>query len=294
MKAAVDIGTNSMRLLVVDGDGNEVTRMQEVTGLGQGVSSTGRLSAEAIARTVAVLARYGEAMREHGVTAARAVATSASRDASNREEFFDRAEQAMGLRPELITGVEEAELSFTGATAGLDLPRPHVVVDIGGGSTEFVWGLDGGIEAVSVDVGSVRLTERLLPDRPADFEQLVAAYHHCDGLFSRTSLPEQVGTMVGVAGTWTSLGAIGLDLPAYDRSRVHLSTLTRMSVDRLVVRLAALTIEATARIPALDPKRAPVILGGAVIARETMRRLGALEVVVSEHDLLDGIVARLA
>lgn len=294
MRAAVDIGTNSMRLLVVDDTGAERIRLQEVTGLGQGLGASGRLSPAAIDRTVSVLGDYGRIMRQEGVDIARAVATSASREAENREEFFDRAEEALGVRPQLITGVEEAELAYTGATAGLDLPRPFVVVDIGGGSTEFVWGLDGGIEAISVDVGSVRLTERLLPDRPADFDQLVSAYHHVEGLFIRAELPTEIGTMIGVAGTWTSLAAIALDLPAYDRARVHRSMIERTVVDRMVVRLAGSTIEETAAIPALDPKRAPVILGGSVIAREAMRRLGVREVMVSEHDLLDGVIARLA
>lgn len=294
MKAAVDIGTNSMRLLIVDDTDTERIRLQEVTGLGQGLGATGRLSPDAIERTVTVLADFGRVMRQEGVDTVRAVATSASRDAENRAEFFDRAEHALGVRPHLITGVEEAELAYIGATAGLELPRPHLVVDIGGGSTEFVWGLDGGIEAISVGVGSVRLTERLLPDRPADFEQLVSAYHHVEGLFVHADLPNQIGTMIGVAGTWTSLSAIALDLPAYDRARVHQSVIDRSVLDRLVVRLAGLTIEQTAALPALDPKRAPVILGGSIIAREALRRLGAQQIVVSEHDLLDGVIARLA
>jgi exopolyphosphatase / guanosine-5'-triphosphate,3'-diphosphate pyrophosphatase len=292
-KAAVDIGTNSMRLLVVDDAGAELERIQVVTGLGKGVFASGRLAEDAVERTLEVLEEFGRLMGEHGVTRARAVATAASRAAENREVFFDRAESAVGVRPDLIAGDEEARLSFLGATAGLDRPGPFVVVDIGGGSTEFVWASDGEVTGVSTDIGSVRVTERLLPDRPADFEQLVAVYHHADGQFRHVDVPVEPSTVIGVAGTWTSLAAIALDLPAYDRRRVHHSLIGRHALDRLVVRLAGLTVEETAEIPALDPRRASVILAGSLIAREVMRRLGVMEVLVSEHDLLDGIVAGL-
>lgn len=293
MKAAVDIGTNSMRLLVVD-DGVEVERHARVTGLGRGTDASGRLSEEAIARTVAVLAEYGEALRRHGVQHARAVATSASRDAANREEFFDRAEEVLGVRPELIAGTEEAGFAFVGATGGVDAPGPYLVVDIGGGSTEFVFDDDGTVVATSVDIGSVRLTDRMaLEERPVDFDRLERASELVESLISSVRLPDRIETCIGVAGTWTSLSAIALGLEAYDRARVHQSAIGRNTLDRLVLRLAASTVEETARIPALDPDRAPVILGGAVVAREVMRFLGLDEVTVSEHDLLDGVVAAL-
>ncbi len=291
--AAIDIGTNSMRLLVVDADTGEMDRRQQVTGLGRGVDATGRLDEEAMERTVTVLEGYGTIMAELGVDRARAVATSACRDAANRQEFFDRAEAALGVRPQLISGVEEAALSYRGATSDAPGPGPFLVVDIGGGSTEFVWEASEGVVGESVQVGSVRLTERLLPTRPATFDDLVTAGRHTEGLFAQVRLPEGDHRMIGVAGTWTSLAAISLDLAAYDPERVHHSVLTRTDVERLVERLAALTVEETAAIPALDPARAPVILAGGVIAREAMRRAGTSDVLVSEHDLLDGVAAAL-
>ena len=282
-----------MRLLVVDSNTGEVDRRQQVTGLGRGVDASGRLDPEAVERTVMVLESFGTVMTELGVDHARAVATSACRDAANRDEFFDRAEAALGVRPQLISGSEEAELSYRGATSDAPGPGPFLVVDIGGGSTEFVWEASGGVVGESVQVGSVRLTERLLTARPAPFDDLVTAGRHTEGLFAPVRLPEGGYRMIGVAGTWTSLAAIALELPAYDREKVHHSVLTRIDVERLVERLAALTVEETAAIPALDPARAPVILAGAVIAREAMRRAGTSDVLVSEHDLLDGVVASL-
>lgn len=294
MRAAVDIGTNTVRLLIVDDEGAEQVRLTRVTGLGKGTDASGRLAPDAIARTVGVLARYGDAMRSAGVRAARAVATSATRDAENRDEFLDAAEQALGIRPETITGIEEARLAFAGATAGMSGPGPFLVVDVGGGSTEFVWERDGTVDAVSVDIGSVRLTDRLLPERPASFDAVERAMRHVEALIvAGVGEVPAFGTVIGVAGTWTSLAAISLGLPAYDRDAVHRSRLARIDVDRLVERLASMTVEETAAIPSLDPARAPVILAGAVVAREAMRFLGATEVLVSEHDLLDGVIAGL-
>jgi len=289
MKAAVDIGTNSMRLLIVADDGSEAGRWVRVTGLGRGLDSSGALSEDAIARTVEALSEFGREMADKGVAVARAVATSASRDASNRDEFLDRAEQALGIRPEVIPGTEEAELSYRGATLGRS--GSFVVVDIGGGSTEFVWTGDSGVEGVSVDIGSVRLTDRMLGMRPVPFEILEIASRHVAQLFEGLAVPE--AAVIGVAGTWTSLAAMAANLPEYDRSRVHGSTLARPAIDHAVGWLAAHTIEETEAIPSLDPARAPVILGGAVVAREVMRHLGCTEVTVSEHDLLDGVVAAL-
>jgi exopolyphosphatase / guanosine-5'-triphosphate,3'-diphosphate pyrophosphatase len=293
-RAAVDIGTNSMRLLIVDADGTEVGRWQQVTGLGRGLAASGRLSEEAIGRTVEALAGYGREMAAARVDRRRAVATSASRDAANRAEFFDRAEQALGVRPELIEGEEEAALSYAGATADGPGEGPFLVVDIGGGSTEVVHQDDAGsVTGTSFDVGSVRLTERHLPDRPAPFDQLEAAAAHVAGILSRLAPPGGGPTVIGVAGTWTSLAAMALDLPAYDRDAVHHSTLDRRTVDVLVLDLARRSVTETERIPSLDPGRAGVILAGAVIAREVMRRLSVDRVTVSEHDLLDGVIATL-
>lgn len=294
MKAAVDIGTNSMRLLVVDEDGTEIGRWAKVTGLGRGVDAAGRLSEEAISRTVATLSTYGDVIREHGVTRARAVATSASRDAANRDEFFDRAEAVLGFRPEVIQGTEEAGLSYRGATSGVVAPGPYVVIDVGGGSTELVFEDDGSIVGTSVDIGSVRLTDRMdLERRPVEFDRLDEAAGLVEAIIGFVRLPPHIGTAIGVAGTWTSAAAIALELPDYDRDRVHESTIGRLVMDRLVLRLAAMSVEDTAHIPALDPARAPVILGGVIVAREVMRLVGVDTVLVSEHDLLDGVVATL-
>jgi exopolyphosphatase/guanosine-5'-triphosphate,3'-diphosphate pyrophosphatase len=293
VRAAVDIGTNSMRLLIVDGAGVEIGRWQTVTALGRGVDSEGRLNEAAVARTVEALARYGELMRHHRVERARAVATSASRDAANREEFFDRAESALGVRPEVIDGGAEALLAYRGAAASATGAAPYVVVDIGGGSTEFVFESDGVVVATSVDIGSVRLTDRLLGHRPVSFEELEEAARHVDGLVSTAVVPETIGTAIGVAGTWTSLAAIVLDLPAYQPERVHGFVISRTDIEHLIARFAAQTLEETAAIPALDPARAPVILSGAIVARESLRRLGVLEATVSERDLLDGVIASL-
>jgi exopolyphosphatase / guanosine-5'-triphosphate,3'-diphosphate pyrophosphatase len=271
-----------MRLLLVDEDGTELVRLSRITGLGRGVDSTGLLSADAIDRTIAVFEEFaglcGDARR-------RAVATSATRDAANRDDFLDRAELALGVRPEMISGIQEAELAYLGATAGRD--DECVVSDIGGGSTEFVYrSVD--LHAVSIDIGSVRLTDRLLPDRPAAYESVAIAGEHVEGLFSKVVVPGGLA-VVGVAGTWTSLAAIA----AGRGGSVHGMALDRLTADRLVVRLAGLSLAETEQLPGLDPARAPVILGGAVIAREVIRRLAADEVTVSERDLLDGIVAGL-
>lgn len=293
--AAVDIGTNSMRLLVVDqvGDGiAELGRYERVTGLGKGVDATGILSEEAIDRTLLALAEFGGRMEKFEIEKRRAVATSASRDASNREKFFDRAELALGVRPELIPGEVEAALSFKGATGGIPFVGPYLVIDIGGGSTEFVTA-DGGR---SFDIGSVRLTDRVLAARvladrvladwPATPEQLAAARGAVGEMFLPVTAFE--GRVIGVAGTWTSLASI--ENPEKD---AHLATLSAAQVTALAERLAGLTVEATAALPGLDPARAPVILAGAVVAEGALAACDAAEVTISEHDLLDGIVAEL-
>lgn len=289
--AAVDIGTNSTRLLVVEHSGDssrELERRTTVTGLGRGVDRAGQLADDAMTRTVETLNRYARRAGELRVERVVAVATSATRDASNREEFLRAAETALGVRPKVISGEEEARLAFAGAAAGFSNPASLLVVDIGGGSTEFV--TDDA--AHSADVGSVRLTERTLPDRPASFEQLQHAARHAAGLLARLPVPAGVSEVIGVAGTWTSLSAIAQELPGYDRAAVHHSRLARLDVDRLVVSLAARTLDETAAIPSLDPARAPVILGGAIVARECMRRIGTDHVLISEHDLLDGLAAQ--
>ena len=282
----VDIGTNSMRLLVTDGV-EDVGRWVEVTGLGRGVDRTGALSPDRIEETLGALARFGAEMDASGVGRRAAIATSASRDAANREDFFDLAESALGVRPRLVTGEEEARLAFAGAIYQVKAAGPIVVSDIGGGSTEFVTAED----EVSVEIGSVRLTEREIPTRPAPSTELEAARAVVAGLFSDVDL--ETRTLIGVAGTWTSLAAISQGLPKYTRDRAHHHRVSRRALADAVNSLSSMTLEETAAIPSLDPKRAPVILAGALVAEGVMDILGIDEVLVSEHDSLDGVAMEL-
>ena len=296
--AAVDIGTNSTRVLVADvaDDGAFTVRERRtvITGLGRGVDATGEISAEGMARTIAVLEEYGAIIRRSAVAAVRAVATSASRDAANRDEFVRRAVAALGTAPEVIPGEEEAALTFRGATGGLAADLPVLVIDPGGGSTEFVLGRTSPEYSISVDIGSVRLTERHLTERPATPEQVETAAQAARSLIAMVRLPEAPATVVGVGGTVTSLAAIALDLPAYVREEVHGSVLTADDIAGLVDSLAALSLPELEAIPSLDPARAPVILGGAVVVSEALRRAGSERLVVSDHGVLLGVALALA
>lgn len=276
----VDIGTNSMRLLICDSRG-DIGRWVEVTGLGRGVDASGVLSEEAIGRTIDVFDRFGGLMESHEVDARRAIATSATRDAANRDSFLDRAEKALGVRPDVIGGAEEGMLAYLGATTDLS-GSEYVVSDIGGGSTEFVTA----DSVVSVDIGSVRLSDRLLTHRPPPSEQLEAARNHVAELFAGVRVS---GDVVGVAGTWTSLAAVDLGLDVYDPEVVHHHRMERRGLDLLIDRLAAMTVEQTAAIPSLDPKRAPVFLSGAVVAAAVFDVAGVDTVTISERDSLDGV-----
>ena len=283
----VDIGSNSMRLLITDGF-EEFERQVEVTGLGRGVDSTGVLSDRAVEDTLEVLRRFGGLLEAFGVQRRLAIATSASRDASNREAFFDGCETALGIRPTLITGSEEARFAFRGATSGLAVSGPVVVSDIGGGSTEFVWA----DREISIDIGSVRLTDRHLPARPASSTQVREALDAVHTLFDGVS-PAGGETLVGVAGTWTSLAAMDQELAPYDPDLVHGYLIGRADLGRWIAKLAERTIEETAALAGLDPKRAPVILAGAVVALGVMDVLGADEATVSERDTLEGAAKHL-
>ncbi|MEX1038205.1 MAG: exopolyphosphatase [Acidimicrobiia bacterium] len=282
----VDIGTNSIRLLITSLQA-EVGRWVEVTGLGHGVDRTGMLSESAVAATLDVFAGFGSLMDRYDVRRRKAIATSASRDAANRDEFFVSAGDLLGVMPTLITGAEEAFYAFTGATRSMADRSRVVVSDIGGGSTEFVTSET----SASVDVGSVRLTDRILVDRPSTASQIEKAAQHVRELFA--GVPAGNGDAIGVAGTWTSLAAVSLQLPDYDRASVHGHQLDRRDLELLVHTLSGMTIEETASIPALDPRRAPVILAGAVIAREVLHHLDMDEIKVSERDTLDGVAAEL-
>lgn len=292
---AVDIGTNSMKLLIADRTPqglSEIAREVRVTRLGHGLDTTGVLAEAAIERTVDVLEEYGHLMNEAGVDERRAVATSASRDAANAYVFLDGAEAALGIRPEVVDGEEEARLAFTGATLATDFPRT-LVIDLGGGSTEFVAGAYRPEYAISVDIGSVRLTDRMPDRRPAPVADVAHARDEVQQLFASLQLPEVDG-VVGVAGTFTTLSAVHQQLSQYDREAVHLSALTMQDLDALVQRLSALTIAEIAAIPSMDPARAPVVLAGAIVAEEALRISGHDRVTVSESDILDGIALSIA
>lgn len=290
--AAVDIGTNSTRLLIADVKRHgmaDVERIEKVTGLGRDSTRSGRLTPESIGRTTRVLAGYRQRIASAGVTASRAVATAATRDAANREEFLAAARNALGFHPDVIGGEEEAGLCFRGATARHGHPGRMVVVDIGGGSTEIVTD-EGG---VSVNIGSVRLTERCLPSHPAAPEHLAAARRTAAEAMRSAGFarrPEALGT----AGTWTTLAAIHRRLDRFDPARVEATRLSPTDLEGLVSRLARLTLEEKRAIPGLDPLRAPVILGGAVIAETALRVLGLEGITVTGYDILDGVCLTLA
>lgn len=294
--AAVDIGTNTVRLLVIDATSagiSELAREVTVTGLGHGVDTTGLLDPEAVGRTIAVLAGYGSMMDQLGVTVRRAIATSASRDAANAAEFQEAAAAVLGARPTVIDGATEARLSFRGATYREPRNGMTLVIDPGGGSTEFVAGRDTPAYVRSVDIGSVRLTERHLGDQPAGPAAVAAARDHVRGLFAaELELPE-VDHVMGVAGTFTALAAMHLQLDRYSRDAVDGTMLTRHDLGVLTGRLAALSLEGIIAIPSMDPRRAPVMLGGAVVAEEALAVSGHDSFTVSESDILDCVALSL-
>ncbi len=294
--AAVDIGTNSVRLLITDAKGTELSREMQVTRLGQGVDVTGSLHPDAIERTCNVLREYGELIRKHGVERVRATATSAARDASNSKDFFDAAETALGTRPELLPGEEEARYSFLGATTGL-APEdgPYLVVDIGGGSTEFVLGSHAPEQLVSVDMGCVRMTERHLKSDPPTPEELEACAADVRKILDKVRSVVDVtrlARMVGLAGTITSIGAMTLGLKRYDPSKTHHMLLSREAVRMALAQLTAVPT-AQRRELLLEPKRAEVIPGGAVVLLGILEAFDIPELLVSETDILDGLAASL-
>jgi exopolyphosphatase/guanosine-5'-triphosphate,3'-diphosphate pyrophosphatase len=310
--AAIDCGTNSIRLLIADvppaGAHTDLLRRMEVVRLGQGVDATGRLAPEAIERTRKVLAEYADQARDLGAATVRMAATSATRDAANRQDFEDMVVGTLGQSPDVITGREEAELSFLGATASLDAAAtahgnlapspPFLVVDIGGGSTEFVLGDAAGVRAArSVDIGCVRLTERHLhgdPPTAAEIERAEADIRTALAQVTAEVPVAEAATLVGVAGSVTTVAAIALDLPEYDPDAIHGSRIPVDAVRQVTADLLATTREKRAAMPVMHPGRVDVIGAGALILRVLMDEFGLAEVVVSEHDILDGIALRLA
>ncbi len=310
--AAVDCGTNSIRLLVADVDDArartvvDVVRRMEVVRLGYGVDRTGRIDPEAMHRTLAMSVEYATQCRTLGVEAVRFVATSASRDADNAAEFVAGVREAFagfGATPEVVSGAEEAELSFVGATGDLvarGVPGPYLVVDLGGGSTEFVRGTDAAEAARSVDVGCVRMTERHLRSDPPTAVEVAAARADVaaavDAATSTVSL-DGVATLVGLAGSVTTITAHALGLPAYDADRIHLTTLAPGPVLAACESLLRMTRAERSALGFMHPGRVDVIGAGALVWREVVLRAvaaGVTEVVTSEHDILDGIALGVA
>jgi exopolyphosphatase/guanosine-5'-triphosphate,3'-diphosphate pyrophosphatase len=270
-----------------------LARDATVTGLARGVDAGGILSPRAVDETRSVLAGYRAVLDRLGVERVRSVATSACRDAVNGPETMALFAEVLGVRPEIITGDREASLAFAGATSGVRVDGRRLVVDVGGGSTEIVEGDAEVSWSNSYDIGSVRLTDRVLRHRPPREGELDEAAAEVADVLSRPPVPVRSDRIIGVAGTFTSLAAIHLDLPAYDRSEVHGASMTGDEVISVLDHLASLDVEATARIPSLQAGRAPVILAGAVVVAGVMDVVGAREVVVSETDLLDAVAAEL-
>jgi exopolyphosphatase / guanosine-5'-triphosphate,3'-diphosphate pyrophosphatase len=298
--AAIDCGTNSTRLLVVGGAGETLTRLMRVTRLGQGVDAYRKLDGEAVERTLAVLREYRGAMDRLGVGRVRMVATSAVRDAVNGEEFLDAASEVVGAEAELLSGQEEGRLAYAGATVELgSAPEGAVVVDIGGGSTELITEDAGRVGVASLDLGCVRLTERFLHHDPPAGDELEAAVAaiatELDRALVEVPALEDAPNrrLVGLAGTVSTLAALEYDVAAYDRDRLHHSVLPLATVGRWCATLAAEPSAARARRPGMVPGREDVIVGGVLVLREVMVRLGADECLVSESDILDGLAMTL-
>jgi exopolyphosphatase / guanosine-5'-triphosphate,3'-diphosphate pyrophosphatase len=313
--AALDCGTNSLRLLVADVDPDraqlsDVARRMEIVRLGQGVDKTGRLAPEALDRTIGVLREYAGLISDSAAQAVCMVATSATRDADNAAEFVRRVKDVLGVAPEVLTGTQEAMLSFTGATAELDPDRdggPFLVTDIGGGSTEFVLGrpaalgaaglAEPDVHAISVNIGCVRMTERHLRDDPPTGAQVAAATADIDAALDTVAgaLPAgQARTLIGLAGSVTTVAAMAMGLPAYDPGRIHHARVSAADVHTVTRGLLAQTRTARAAIGVMHPGRVDVIGGGALVLDRIMERFGFGEVLASEHDILDGIAWSLA
>ena len=311
--AAIDCGTNSIRLLIADVDGNgssskltDVVREMRVVRLGQGVDATGELAQEALDRTFAATSDYAELIREHGAGKVRFVATSATRDARNRKVFVDGIREILGVEPEVITGDEEAALSFAGASSVLPSrgADPVLVVDLGGGSTEFVLGdASGVIAAKSVDVGCVRMTERHLRNDPPSAEQIAAAEADVDAAISEAGLAvplDRTTVVVGVAGSVTTITAHALRLPEYSPAAIHGTELPLGTFGEACTDLLEMSKADRAGLPYMHPGRVDVIGAGGLVWRRVLERLAEVtegritSAVASEHDILDGIALSIS
>ncbi len=303
--AAIDVGTNTVLLLVArrGADGRVVAVREEatITRLGQDVDRTRALHPDAVLRTNACLSRYADVIRDHGgVARVRVVGTSAMRDAAGSEAVRDHVRRLLGVAVDVISGVEEAELAGAGALSGLDVAGPVLVFDIGGGSTECMLRGGSGSPAVSVDIGSVRVTERWLPSEPPTGAEIALAERE---IAARLAPLREIATAwraaggsgapVGVAGTMTTLAAVALEMETYDAARVHGHRLRRAELEQVVRRLARLPVEAKRTVPGLHPKRADVIVGGGLVALACLDALEASEVIVSDRGIRWGVAERL-
>jgi exopolyphosphatase/guanosine-5'-triphosphate,3'-diphosphate pyrophosphatase len=298
--AAIDIGTNTVRLLILDGAGGTLTRELAITRLGEGVDTSGVLAPAALDRTCTALAQFARSLQQHRPERLRVVATSAARDAGNRDDFFARVEQILGCKPELLAGQTEASLSFAGATLGRHQGGPSVVLDIGGGSTEFALGHREVQQALSLNIGSVRISERHLHHDPPSTQELAAAQAElaerleaASGLARRLREPDWRGVeWIGVAGSVTTLAAFAQGLRRYQPEVTHGARLTAREVAEALQKLSAL--DTAARRPLLiEPKRAEAIVGGALVLQAVFSYFELNAITVSETDILDGLAASL-
>ena len=294
--AAIDCGTNSIRLLIADITGDnfqEITREMEIVRLGQGVDATGKFDPEAIERTLTATRKYAEIIASKGVEKVRFCATSATRDASNRDLFIDGVREILGIEPEVIPGNEEAELSFIGATKGLThTESPYLVVDIGGGSTEFVLGTTEVQYAKSVNIGCVRMSERHLNKAPQDPIAVQRAIQDIDDAIAEAAyiVPiKEAKTLIAVAGTATTVAAAALGLSEYDRHSIHLSRIPAAKVFEVAQMFSLMSREEIAALGYMHPGRVDVIAAGSLVLARVMLATGATEFVASESDILDGM-----
>jgi exopolyphosphatase / guanosine-5'-triphosphate,3'-diphosphate pyrophosphatase len=299
--AAIDCGTNSIRLLIADIDGNnfrEVVRDMEIVRLGQGVDETGQFHPDATARTLAAVDKFAAEIAKRGVEKIRFCATSATRDATNRHLFVDGVRERLGIELEVISGDEEAALSFAGAIKDLDPSNgPFLVVDIGGGSTEFVFGTATVEAARSVNIGCVRMTERHFASDPAKAEQIEAARADIQAAIAQAAAVVPITkakTLVAVAGTATTVAAAALDLPEYDRYAIHLSRISAQQTHDAATMFATTTREQRLQLGYMHPGRVDVIAAGSLVLSEIMKATGATEFIASESDILDGMAFSLA
>jgi exopolyphosphatase/guanosine-5'-triphosphate,3'-diphosphate pyrophosphatase len=301
--AAIDCGTNSIRLLIAEpgssGGLTDLDRRLEIVRLGQGVDASGEFHPDALQRTFAAVDQYAELIKKADVPVEKVhfVATSASRDAENRDAFFAGVKQRLGVLPDVISGETEACLSFIGALSRVSPQgEPVLVMDIGGGSTELIIGSAAGEmrSAISLDIGSVRVAERFLKHNPVANDDLARAAEYIDGLLAGSEVDfASVGTWIGVAGTATTLAGVYLELEHYDRERVHGAVIPLPALEELLHRLARMTVDEIRALPSMHPGRADVITGGALVEARIAARLNVKDLVVSESDILDGIALQL-